>query len=136
MKKLNLIISSKIGNTCLVENFLETLIQEFRLEKELCGRVILATIEATNNACLWGVGNDDKKKVTINACIKNSELFISVEDQGEGFDYTKIPDPTTPENIMKKTGRGLYLMKALCDNLKFQKKGSKVILKFSLNSES
>ena len=136
MKKLNLTIGSKIENIRLVENFLESLIQEFSLEEKLCGKIILSTIEATNNACLWGGKNDDSKKVTINAWIKNTELFISVEDEGEGFAYKKIPDPTTPENIRKSSGRGIYLMKVLSNSLKFQKNGSKVTMSFSLNSES
>lgn len=136
MKKLSLIINSKIENIRLVENFLENLIQEFDLEKKLCGKIILSTIEATNNACLWGGKNDENKKVTITTWIKNSELFISVEDEGEGFAYKKIPDPTTPQNIRKSDGRGIYLMKILSNSLKFQKNGSKVIMSFSLNSES
>lgn len=136
MKRLNLIINSRIENIRLVENFLENLIQEFRLEEKLCGKIILATIEATNNACLWGGKNDENKKVTLNAWIKNSELFISVEDEGEGFDYSSISDPTIPKNLLKTTGRGLYLMKVLSDHLEFQKNGSLVIMAFSLNSES
>lgn len=136
MKRLNLIINSRIENIRLVENFLENLIQVFRLEEKLCGKIILATIEATNNACMWGGRNDDNKKVTITAWIKNTDLFISVEDEGEGFDYSTIPDPTIPKNLQKSTGRGLYLMKVLSDNLEFQKNGSLVIMSFSLKSES
>lgn len=136
MKRLNLIINSRIENIRLVENFLENLIQEFSLEKKLCGKIIIATIEATNNACLWGGKNDENKKVTITAWIKNTELYVSVEDEGEGFAYKKIPDPTIPENIRKSGGRGIYLMKALSNSLKYQKNGSKVIMTFSLNSES
>lgn len=136
MKKLCVTITSKIENIRLVENFLENLIQVFRLEEKLCGKIILATIEATNNACMWGGRNDDNKKVTITAWIKNNDLFISVEDEGEGFDYSTIPDPTIPRNLQKSTGRGLYLMKVLSDNLEFQKNGSLVIMSFSLKSES
>lgn len=134
MEKLNLTISSDIENLKLVENFLDTLIKEFKLETELFGKVTLAAIEAINNACYWGGQNDSQKKVVIETWIENNQVFISIEDEGEGFDYTLIPDPTVPQNIKKENRRGLYLMKTLSDNLEFQNNGSKVIMSFFLNS--
>ena len=53
-------------------------------------------------------------------------------DEGEGFDYTHIPDPTLPDNLTKDAGRGLYLMKTLTDELVFENDGSKVTLVFNL----
>lgn len=60
-------------------------------------------------------------------------MIITVEDEGEGFDFSHIPNPTTPENLMKTTGRGLYLMMTLTDNLLFTRNGAKVEMTFVLN---
>ena len=57
---------------------------------------------------------------------------MAVEDGGEGFDFNNIPDPTTPENLIKVTGRGLFLMKKLTNELLFVQNGSKVIMTFSI----
>lgn len=62
----------------------------------------------------------------------DKDLVITIEDEGAGFDYTFIPDPTIPDNIGKTTGRGLYLIKALSDNLTFEKNGAKIILSFKM----
>ena len=58
--------------------------------------------------------------------------FTKKKDEGEGFDYSYIPDPTLPDNIEKDAGRGLYLMKTLSDDLIFEDGGSKVTMVFNL----
>lgn len=133
MNKLT--ITSEIGNIVSVQNFIEQLVNGIELERKIFGRINLAIIEAANNAVIHGNHNDKTKQVTIGAEIEKDKITISVSDEGEGFDYTDIPDPTIPDNITKVTGRGLYLMKILSDNLEFQKNGSLVSMTFSLNSE-
>ena len=60
-------------------------------------------------------------------------LECSIEDEGNGFDYTNLPDPTDPENIEKLGGRGIFLMRNLSDEVKFEEKGKKTILSFYLD---
>ena len=55
-----------------------------------------------------------------------------MNDEGDGFDYTNIPDPTLPDNIDKIAGRGLYLMKTLSNELIFENNGASVTLVFNL----
>lgn len=62
-----------------------------------------------------------------------NKISVTVEDEGEGFDYRHIPDPTISENLMKTTGRGLYLMSRLTDELLFDLNGRKVVMSFFLN---
>lgn len=134
MNKLT--IASEIGNIVSVQNFIEQLVNGIELEGKIFGRINLAIIESVNNAILHGNHNDQTKLVTIEAEIDEDKITISVSDEGVGFDYSTIPDPTIPDNITKATGRGLYLMKVLSDHLEFQKNGSLVIMSFSLKSES
>lgn len=134
MNKLT--ITSEIGNIVRVQNFIEQLVNGIKLEKRIFGKMNLAIIEAVNNSILHGNHNNHTKLVSIEAESDEDKIIVSVSDEGEGFDFSTIPDPTIPENLNKKTGRGLYLMNVLSDNLEFQNNGSKVIMTFSLNSES
>ncbi len=82
---------------------------------------------------LFGNKQNPLKKVKLTAIKNTQKVIITIEDEGEGFDLKKIPDPTTPENLMKTTSRGLYLMAAFTYELLFAKNGAKVILIFPLN---
>lgn len=130
MNKLELSIASKVSNITEVECFIEQFTEQFRLPRKLYGRVSLSVIEAVNNAILSGNKQDPDKQVKIVAEQTTQQISITVEDEGEGFDYTYIPDPTLPDNIGKVAGRGLYLMKTLSDKLVFDKNGAKVTLVF------
>jgi serine/threonine-protein kinase RsbW len=57
-----------------------------------------------------------------------------VEDEGKGFDYEHLPDPTSPENIEKVGGRGIFLMKHLSDEVQFTERGKVVHLNFYTNT--
>lgn len=132
MNKLEFAISSEVGNIVKVENFIESFSAYFNLSPELFGKISLSVIEAVNNAILSGNKQDSDKRVELTAEKANDQLLVSVCDEGEGFDYTHIPDPTLPDNIEKDAGRGLFLMKTLSDDLVFENNGSKVTLVFNL----
>lgn len=132
MNKLELTISSEISNIVEVENFIESFTDYFQLSVKLYGKLSLAVIEAVNNAILSGNRQQSEKIVHLIAEKLDNEFRITVIDEGEGFDYNNIPDPTLPDNIGKDKGRGLYLMKTLSDKLDFENNGAKVILTFKL----
>lgn len=133
MSKSELTILSDLNNLPEVEDFIENLIDKFGIEENLRVRIMLPVIEAVNNAILFGNKKDSKKTVKLTAAKNNQKIVITVEDEGEGFDFSHIPNPTTPENLMKTTGRGLYLMMTLTDNLLFARNGAKVVMTFVLN---
>lgn len=132
MNKLELVISSEVSNIVKVENFIENLTDYFELPNDLFGKVSLSLIEAVNNAILSGNKQQADKNVKIVAELNNGKFIVSVEDEGEGFDYENIPDPTLPDNLIKIAGRGLYLMRTLSDELEFEKGGAKVIMTFNV----
>lgn len=133
MNKLELSISSEVGNIKKVENFIEILVEQFRLQEEIRGKIALSIVEATSNAILFGNKQNPLKMVHLTGIKNTKEVIVTVEDEGEGFDFSRIPDPTTPERLMQTNGRGLYLMKKLSNKLLFAKNGAKVIMSFSLN---
>ena len=128
MNKLSISISSEISNIVKVENFVETFTDYFALPSVLYGKISLSVIEAVNNAILSG----NKRQPSLVAEKTDKQFKVTVSDEGEGFDYEVIPDPTLPDNINKITGRGLYLMKTLSDELIFENGGSTVTLVFNL----
>ena len=133
MSKSELTIFSDLNNLPEVEDFIENLIDKFGIEENLRVRIMLPVIEAVNNAILFGNKKDSKKTVKLTAAMNNREMIITVEDEGEGLYFSHIPNPTTTENLMKTTGRGLYLMMTLTDNLLFTRNGAKVEMTFVLN---
>lgn len=125
-------ISSKIENLTIVEKAVDEISAECNLNSELYGNVLIATIEAANNAILHGNQLDENKKVDIVFQIENKYLTITIKDQGKGFDFKGVPDPTAPENIEKINGRGIFLMERLADQISFYENGSKVELVFNI----
>jgi serine/threonine-protein kinase RsbW len=129
-KDLN--IPSEIGNLRLVEKAIDELSMELDLSDEVYGNVLVATMEATNNAIIHGNNSDPKKNVKIEIQLEQKLLKVHIEDQGRGFDFASVPDPTSPENLEKINGRGIFLMERLSDEILYLEEGRIVELKFKL----
>ena len=129
-KDLN--IPSEIGNLSLVEKAIDELSLELNLSDEVYGNVLVATMEATNNAIIHGNNSDPKKIVIIKMEFEAKELKVKIEDEGIGFDHQSVPDPTAPENLEKINGRGIFLMERLSDEILYLEEGRIVELKFNL----
>jgi serine/threonine-protein kinase RsbW len=91
---------------------------------------MISVTESVNNAIKHGNQNDNSKNVSITLSLDESQITFRVEDEGAGFDYEDLPDPTAPENIEKPGGRGIFLMKHLADEVVFSESGSIVDLIF------
>jgi serine/threonine-protein kinase RsbW len=126
-------IKSRIENLRLVEKFIDEISSELSLSDEIYGNVMIATLEAANNAIVHGNKENDDLEVEISLSKEEDELFMTIKDQGKGFDYRHIPDPTSPENLEKINGRGVFLMEKLSDGIEFSENGSVVKLSFNTN---
>jgi len=131
MKK-DLNIPADLGNLRLVEKAIDELSMELDLSDEIYGNVLVATMEATNNAIIHGNNSDPEKIVKIQMMLEQKELKVHIEDQGRGFDYSTVPDPTSPENLEKINGRGIFLMERLSDEIVYLENGRIVELKFRI----
>ncbi|MDD5504354.1 MAG: ATP-binding protein [Candidatus Omnitrophica bacterium] len=84
--------------------------------------------EALINAIKYGNKFDKGKKVQVDFNHKDSKVSLTIEDNGDGFDIASVPDPTLDENILKGSGRGVFLIKYLMDELKFNKRGNRITM--------
>lgn len=84
--------------------------------------------EALSNAMLYGNGADPSKQVRVEVSVTVMAIVATITDEGDGFDYETVPDPTTPENLLKTDGRGLFLMRNLLDEVRFNERGNSVTL--------
>jgi serine/threonine-protein kinase RsbW len=78
-------------------------------------KISMAVREAAVNAVLHGNGYDPGKKVTLAFERTARDLVITVRDQGKGLDLSRVPDPLSPENLMKTSGRGIFLIRSFMD---------------------
>ena len=84
--------------------------------------------EALSNAMLYGNEQDPDKRVRVEVTVGEEAITAQVTDQGNGFDPSRVPDPTAPENVTKPGGRGLFLMRELLDEVRFNEEGNSVTL--------
>jgi len=125
-------IKSTLESLHLVEKFVDEAAVKYNFSNEIYGNILMATLEAANNAILHGNKLDEKKDVVIKFRWNEKELELVVADQGKGFNYREVPDPTEPSNVEKVNGRGIFLMEKLSDKISFKENGSKVSLTFKL----
>jgi len=131
MVKENLKIESSIDSLHKIEDAIDKITRSAGISKESYGKVLIATLEAVNNAILHGNKGDRKKIVEVEVLCKTSGIVVKVTDEGKGFEPGSIPDPTRPENILAVNGRGVYLMKKLADKIKFNEAGNSVEMTFN-----
>ncbi len=125
-----MIIKSDIKNISLVENLIDDLVEKHEVNSDVYGKVLLAVVEGVNNAILHGNKSNKEKEVIIDYDLNPEKIQFNILDQGSGFNYHNLPDPTLPENVERVSGRGIFLMKHLADELQFNEKGNEVRLTF------
>lgn len=125
-----IVIESKLDELIKVENLVDSLSKRLGVSDEVYGKILVSTIEAVNNAIVHGNKGKTDKKVFVCFVSNGCNFTISVKDEGEGYDFGKLPDPTTAENIEKLNGRGVFIMRKLADNIEFNEKGNEVTMTF------
>jgi serine/threonine-protein kinase RsbW len=125
-----LVFPSELENISRVEKLIDDISTSYNLSSEIYGKISVAIIEAVNNAILHGNRLDISKNVKIQYNIDDEAIQFIVEDEGCGFDFENIPDPTLPENLEKTHGRGIFLMNHLADDIEFGENGAIVDMKF------
>jgi serine/threonine-protein kinase RsbW len=105
-------------------------IAECRNEADSELEIETALREALANAIVHGNQEDPHKHLHVTCrCATDGEVSITVRDEGQGFDSNALSDPTTPQNRLIKHGRGIYLMKALMDEVRFDQGGAVVFMR-------
>lgn len=133
MSTIKIQIPSLPENIRIVESFIDNAKEQFRINDDMYGNIMVAVTESVNNAIMHGNGGDKNKNVHLSLEMTEKEVKFTVEDEGPGFDHNDLPDPTAPENLTKPGGRGIFLMKNLCDKVEFLNNGKTVELYFFFN---
>ncbi len=117
----------------MIESFIDNAREKFNFTDDIYGNIMIAITEAVNNAIKHGNQSDSSKNVSLSLSLNETQIMFRVEDEGIGFDYENLPDPTSPENLEKPGGRGIFLMKHLSDEEEFKDGGRIVELSFYMN---
>jgi len=133
MNNIHIEVPSLSENIRMIESFIDNAREKFQLDDDIYGNIMIAITEAVNNAIKHGNQSDSSKNVSLSLSLDDSLIKFIVEDEGRGFDFENLPDPTAPENIEKPGGRGIFLMKHLSDEVKFKEGGRIVELSFYMN---
>ncbi|MBL4586635.1 MAG: ATP-binding protein [Flavobacteriales bacterium] len=132
MEKQSLNFNSKADNIIIAEKLVDDVCAKFKVNEDYYGNILIAVTEAVNNAINHGNRQNPEKKVHLDFMGENSSLKFVVTDEGEGFDHENLPDPTDPANLEKISGRGVFLMRNLADEVEFSENGTKVEMLFNV----
>lgn len=129
--KSSIKFSSELQNISLAEQVIDNLSTQFNISAEVYGNILVSIVEAVNNAIKHGNRLNEAKFVELSYEVSDHDILFVVKDEGPGFDYSNIADPTTPENLEKPDGRGVFLIMNLADEVEFYDKGATISMKFN-----
>lgn len=125
-------LPSKQESITLLENLIEEISDKYNVSEDTFANMMTCLNEVVINAIVHGNKLDPAKKVIVNADIEGKRIVWTVTDEGPGFDYNNLPDPTAPENLESLTGRGVFIIKHLADQCIFNTAGNEVELHFKI----
>jgi len=117
---VRLVISSEVKLIDLVHTASEKMAELAGFDADEALNVGLAVREAVINAIVHGNGEDPKRKVNVTLSANGDGLRVRITDQGEGFNPDATPDPTEQGNLLRTSGRGLLLIRAFVDDVRFR----------------
>lgn len=127
------IISSTSENIQKITSEILNNIPNITIKDEIYYDIKLIISELLINALLHGNKNNPNLKIYVKYEIKNNNFIFTVEDEGNGFDYMNIPNPLDNKNILKSSGRGIFLVKNLADKILFNEKGNRITIEKKLD---
>ncbi|HEY2580895.1 MAG TPA: ATP-binding protein [Mucilaginibacter sp.] len=125
-------LPSKRESITLLENLIEEIADKHNVGEDTFANMMTCLNEAVINAIVHGNKLSADKKVIVNADVEAKRIVWTVADEGEGFDFNNLADPTAPENLENLTGRGVFIIKHLADQCIFNSKGNEVELHFKI----
>ncbi|SHO62072.1 ATP-binding protein [Algoriphagus zhangzhouensis] len=133
MNSIKISIPSLIENIKIIESFIDNAREKFEINDDIYGNIMISVTECISNAIIHGNQSNKQKLVHLELKAEEDQLQFIIEDEGEGFEIESLPDPTAPENIEKPGGRGIYLIKNLTDEVKFEEGGKRTVLSFYMD---
>lgn len=108
------------------------IIDDYGLAEELYPNILISLTEAVSNAIIHGNELIENRDVSISVNKEDEGISIRVSDEGTGFDVKSIPDPTTPTNVVKQGGRGIFIIRDLVERVTFLDSGSTIDMFFKI----
>lgn len=133
MESISLQIPSLPENIRIVESFIDNVKEQYNIDEDIYGNILIAITEAVNNAIQHGNQCNPSKSVQLSLQLLEDAVRFTVKDEGNGFDYHHIPDPVSPENLDKIGGRGVFLIRHLADEVHFKDNGREIEMTFYMN---
>lgn len=131
-KLYTLQLPSKEESITQLEELIEDICDRYNVGEDTFANMMTCLNEALINAIKHGNKMDPDKKVIINADVDSKRIIWTVTDEGPGFDYVHLADPTAPENLEALTGRGVFIIKHLADQCIFNAAGNEIELHFKI----
>jgi serine/threonine-protein kinase RsbW len=125
-------LPSKPESITQLELLIEQIADKHQVSEDTFANMMTCLNEIAINAIVHGNKLDESKKVIVNADVDTKRVIWTITDEGEGFDYDHLPDPTAEENLENLTGRGVFIVKQLADQCVFNTKGNEVELHFKI----
>ena len=125
-------LPSKYESITLLENLIEEVADKYQVSEDTFANMMTCLNEAVINAIIHGNKLDPKKTVIINAEVDPKRIVWTITDEGDGFDYNNLADPTAPDRLEELTGRGVFILKHLADQCIFNTSGNEVELHFKI----
>lgn len=113
-------LDSTLDSVNKVEHTAEELAEKIGFGEDDRHRIAMAVREAAVNAVLHGNAYDPNKKMMVSFESTGQSLVIKVSDQGKGLDPASVPDPLAPENLLKQSGRGIFLINSFMDEVRIR----------------
>lgn len=129
-KKFKLVLASKPEAIEEIERLAEQAANFAGFNEEEQDSLAIAVTEIGNNAIIHGNRNNPKKKVFVDVSVDDGEVRVRIRDQGGGFDPDALSNPLDPENLLRESGRGIFIVRSLMDEVSynFSKNGTEVTI--------
>jgi serine/threonine-protein kinase RsbW len=119
--RVSFTLDSTLDSVNKIEQTAEKYAQRAGFDEDTIPHIAMAVREAAVNAVLHGNAYDVNKHITASFETTSDDLVIRITDQGPGLDPSTLPDPLAPENILRGSGRGIFLIRAFMDEVNFRK---------------
>lgn len=127
-KTFRITMASDPKNVHRIEDFLLKMNATLKINDEKFSTLLVVVTEAVNNAIIHGNKRNPQRKVVV-TCLRNGHvLVVKVRDEGKGFDPDGVPDPIHEDNLLRESGRGVFLMRQLMESVSYNKKGNEVTM--------
>ncbi len=129
---LRLSIGSDLEQVDLVGVVVQSTLEQIAIDSDRIHWLVMSVREAVINAILHGNQQDSEKRVLVAVDLEGPDLVVQVEDEGQGFEPESLPDPTAPENLLRPSGRGIFMMRQFADSIEYSfpsKRGTVVTIR-------